>query len=34
MKPIAVDVPMEKEGLRNPFRGHRILPTREVIYAE
>jgi predicted nucleotidyltransferase len=24
---------VEKEGLRNPFRRHRILGTREVIYA-
>ena len=24
---------VEKEGLRNPFRRHRILTTREVIYA-
>jgi uncharacterized protein len=23
---------VEKEGLRNPFRRHRILTTREVIY--
>lgn len=24
---------VEKEGLRNPFRRHNILRTREVIYA-
>ncbi len=24
---------VEKEGLRNPFRRHSILSTREVIYA-
>lgn len=24
---------IEKEGLRNPFRRHEILTTREVIYA-
>lgn len=24
---------VEKEGLRNPFRRHAILTTREIIYA-
>lgn len=24
---------IEREGLRNPFRRHRILSTREVVYA-
>ena len=24
---------VEKEGLRNPFRRHRILTSREVLYA-